>query len=156
MKATEIKNPSDLEKFIEQTVNDFMITKSRKQTIVALGEMSVRIYEMTKAEQKEKFKNIYTILDEIGFEKYIEHSASTLPIKDRVFLFRQSVFGIIQKFYDNVLNTHVEDLSVKADKEEKKVQNSDSMDILKLLKDNGYENDAVYDLIQNHIQSIAK
>lgn len=56
MEASEIKNPADLEKFIQQTVDGLISNRNsaqRDKAIVALGEMAVQIYETAKAEKKE-------------------------------------------------------------------------------------------------------
>lgn len=52
-------------------------------------------------------KNIYTVLEEIKFEKEIEDYVKRCKIHPEIaqekFLVQNFVFGILQKFYENIL-----------------------------------------------------
>ncbi len=53
MTAKDIKNGDDIERFILGCLNDFETGLSTKsETLIALGEMVVHIYETTKGEDK--------------------------------------------------------------------------------------------------------
>lgn len=61
----------------------------------------------------QKFPNIYTILNEIEFEKMCE---TNFPNEDK-FLSQNGVFNIIQKFYRNVLDRNKESWDEKLEKQ---------------------------------------
>ena len=52
-------------------------------------------------------KNIYTALEEINFEKEIEDYVKRCKIHPEItqeeFVVKNFVFGIVQKFYENIL-----------------------------------------------------
>ena len=52
-------------------------------------------------------KNIYTVLEEINFEKEIEEYVKRCKMHPEItkdkFLVQNYVFGIVQKFYENIL-----------------------------------------------------